>query len=1104
MTGSHPEQLEATLRRQLAGCRLVCELGLEGTLYKDLVRAMAEVISTGGRRSIQELSAKYPALLVAYLVAEGIHGYTAGNFWGKLLIPALRGKATVLGPQFAEALATLGLDDFEELVEEGANRYVSRILIHGGIPRYSLRDFFSLLLFSLRTGSARAADLVAGWRSQKTRFQGIDRPVERFLLRGGEVALDLLDRCIEMATEEMRTGSIPSAQTLGLPEYVVQAYRSLPTAERRSARTSLIFPRPRVELDPWDPFGPRMYLPPIPGELQGVEWRLNDGAGVTTIPAHTSRAARAALVPAFAWTVGLWRGYEHLRELAFQALEDMALLLFDPDDGRLIPSGHVLRLESVWGLHPRSGLLLTTDREGTAPLPIREEFPDPAGPWHGYVRRHYDLSGITAIFVHPQEGEPLMIRVVTPAQRPRLVGAPIEGVTTLEGHPVYADAPSLRVPPFLDVAPKDRLLVVRSSSGAAQLTLAELPETEDETFDIRPALAAVGRAGVYSLTLRGPLGSDVREEFALIPGVSVDRPTRPLLPSDGPVQVRVIAPSVDAPGDCERQVEVGDDADQTTLSFPLGGGVDLALRVSVPRILWSLDRTDDPRSLFGNQVLTTTAEEIVDGTVSALSVRAHVAGVPLVLALMDGERLLQASEQVATSGAQGRWTFELAPFAGTIRMTHASSLTFTLSVGGRRLEVVRVLARLKVEDVVASCEPVDGGCADVRLSFRQHRPLRGRVARLWSLERPWSCPSAEPLPDDDAQTVVIANVPFGRYLAEIACQDAWTTPSRPHLRAPNTAVIVVGDATQRLARINALDFASPFAVLEAAVASTRPLRPLTPDELREIAPAAAELVSLLIDEHGYRALATQEFERVASLLLAVPSALIESLAIPSLPPDLALKMGICFLPPLKVAASELDDSVMRQLWSTCPPLAAALDCPRVAYDHGSAARAETNLGWPSRDERDTIVAADAVPIQFASMDREQIDAIQREMALLPKRWLDADTRALAHLEWLVARCDRPDELTAWCDEHAGLGDTREVPPTLAEAVRQRRPLPQAPRWFSFPLLTLCAAAHLVHGTSLANPAAAALVAAISYGKRIVIRDLLLACVLEAQEGWRER
>ncbi len=1099
--GVTPRELEKELRGQLARCRLVCELGLEGELYREIVRAMA-LLASRGRTEIDRLSTSHPALLVAYLVAEGIHSYTAGTYWPNLTIPPLRRYHASLGPQFEEALASLDLEDFDELVEAGATRYVSRILIHGGIPRYSLRDFFSLLLSSLKGGSTEAADLVAAWRSQKTRFQGIDKPVERFLLRGGEVALDLLNRCIEMVFEEARTGAVPNADELGLPGYVVQEYKAMPVAERSTGRVRTGAPRPRVELDPWDPFGPRMYLPPVPEDVVDAEWRISDAARVTSIPAHRDRADRAMLQPAFAWTVGLWDGYQRLREVTFEALEEMPLLLFDPASGRLVSSRHVVRLESVWALHPSTDVRLTCDREGLIVLPVREEFPDPSGAWHGYVRRHYDLSGASAIFVHQSGREPSMIRVIRPSQRPRLVGSAVAGVTTLEGHPVCSTAPVLEVPPLEGIKAADWRLSLRSDIESVRITLEHLPEIDRGRYDLGTVLEGGEAAAAYALTLRGPLGSDLHEEFALIPGLSIERPAGPLLPSDGPVEVRLTAPVPGTDELWERLVVVPSDADEAVVSLPTDGDGGLSVRVAIPRVLWSLDRIDDPRSLFANRIVNTGAEEIVEGVVSAVSVRTRVPGTRLTLMLTENSRLLQATDTAQASGSEGRWTFELAPFVGTIRTSSSPILDLVLGVDERRQPVARIVTRLMVRDIVATWHQGENQGVDVRLVFEENRQLRGRVARLWPLDRPWSDPYSATIPDDVAGIAEFQDVAVGRYLAEIAVNDEWMRPGRPPLWSDNTQIVTIGSPSDLAAHAAGLDLASPFSVLEAAASSDRPLRPLTFDELRQIAPAGTEILILRLEELGHHAMATRAFTRVTDLLTELPAALVESLAVSRGSPELTLKAGICLLRRIKEAAPELDGAVVSQLWSTCPPLAAILDCPKVWDDDKAASRSERNLGWPSVGEQLEIHPGGPVDLPFAQIDPDTIQEIRRQMNLIPRRWLDADVLVTAYLEWLEVRYVRTGEVNGWCADYAHLLDASELPRPLREAIDRRRPLPQAPSWFIFPALTLSAAMHLVHGTGRADQATAALVDAVTYARKLVVRDLLLACVLN--EVWKRR
>lgn len=1094
MSAAHVIDLEKQLRSQLARCRLVFELGLDQDFFKQIVRALADLLRMSPQ-SVHELGRRYPALLVSYLVAEGVHSYRQGSYWPRLTIPCLRRLGHSLGMQFDGALTALRLPTFEDLVEEDkAKRWLSRILIHGGIPRYSLNDFFRLLLASLRGGPGQATDLVAMWRSRKTRFQGIDKPVERFLLHGGDVALDLLDRCLEMITEEARTGSVPSAEELGLPRYVVDAYLSMPVAERRPSRTRTAIPRPRVELDPWDPFGPRMLLPAVPVDMSGAEWHVSDSESLTRVPARANTAERVMLNPAFAWTASLWREYEQLQETTFEALEGMPLLLFDPGSARLLASRQVVRLDSVWAMHPREGVRLTSDREGRAPLRVREEFPDPAGRWHGYVRRHYELAGTSTIYVHQGQGDPWLIRV-THRQRPGLVASVLDGLATLEGHPVCSTPPSLDVPPVSEMSPADWRLTIRWVGGSLQRTLAELPREGEGPFDLGELFDSLPPSGIVKLTLHGPLGFDLREEFAFVEGLRVLRPSKPLLPSDGPAKVRLVLKPrhTDAPWGAE--VEVPPETDEAVLAIPRHLTGELRLRVTVPRVLWSLDRTDNPRSSFGNQVLSTTLDEILGGVASALSVRTRLPGTWLALHIVDGDRVLQSSDPTQASGPEGRWTFELRPFADTLRTSTSPILSLMLTVDGRRQVVARVVARLAVSEISAIWVTREAGEADVLLTFAEERRLRKRVARLWPLDRPWEQPRIAQVPDDDA-SALLERVTIGRYLVEIAVDDEWSRPSRPPLGSANTAIVVIGGAEERESRVGRLDLGSPYAVLERAATDDRPLRPLTPEELEEAAPFAIDLLCLLLEEHGHRAVKMSAYARLTDLLLDVPDALLASLSRVESSQSLVLKAGICFLRPLKERHPQIKEEVLEELWSVCAPLAAVLDVPRVLHDAGAAARAEQNLGWPRGGDRSFPIVGGHVNLPFASMEREQIEEIRRSMNLIPTRWLDHDTLAAAYLDWLEVRCHKPSEIEVWCDKHVGLLDLWELSGRFREAVSRRRPPPQAPAEFVFPQVTLSASGHLLRGTARAHQAVAALVEAVPFSGKLITRDMLVACVLD--------
>ena len=111
---------ERELREALRYVRLVSELDLEGRNY-ELAR---EVVRGALRRGFQGGIAKlYPACLVVYLVAEGVHHYDGGTYWRNLSIPGVTDR--IIGPQFLRALDALALDTFSHVVSEGAHPFLA-------------------------------------------------------------------------------------------------------------------------------------------------------------------------------------------------------------------------------------------------------------------------------------------------------------------------------------------------------------------------------------------------------------------------------------------------------------------------------------------------------------------------------------------------------------------------------------------------------------------------------------------------------------------------------------------------------------------------------------------------------------------------------------------------------------------------------------------------------------------------------------------------------------------------------------------------------------------------------------------------------------------
>ena len=783
--------LERKLEEKLRAVGLVGELDLEGEIYERVLSAARSLAVLTSKTP--NIFGRFPAILVVYLVAEGVHRYKEGTYWPNLTVPLIPLHA---GPEFEDALRRLNLETFQHLVEdEHACRYIAPILAHGGIPRYCVRDFFRLLLQEMSKGIADADDLMSLWRTRETQFYGIDKPVQRFLLYGSELARDLVDRCIELIQEHPGAEDRPDAEALGLPRYVVEVFTE-GDFDRGVARGRFAVPRPLVTLDPWDTLGPVLELPAVSKDFPAGHWEGHDGRQRFVARATYLAAQTVRLNPAASWHVTIhWQG-EAKRIYAFESLQsEKPVSFFDPSNGRLVRNPRQLRLDSVWALLPE-GVELSTKTDLGRTLPLLEEFPQPTGAWEGFRLAHYDLRDASNVSIVQDGLIWTSVPVVMPAERPMIHGPLVAGVTTSDGLPVYSAMPRITLPKVEGIPPNHWQVRLRRGEVVESCTVADLAR-EGDCYALSPLLPTDSEFGVHDLYVRGPLGFDLRANFAMIPLLVIERPDRVLMPDDRNVSIRITSSpdwSVEGAGAGTTSLSIPHDGDEVLCAVKSSDGSRLGLRVAVPRLLWATGRTDGTATSFGNRPVSIDADDLFSRTAVSLMVRTRCQGARLCLALHDRHGTLQRAEAEA-KGEDGRWSFDLARMADSIRQSQSPTLTFRLSVDGRAVEVANIHTRLEVREIRA-CSRVIGDFTHVQLTFAENRQLQGRVLRLWSLDRPWEAAVAEPIPDDCHNAAEISRyghqIPPGRYIAEIATDDGWTEPKRPKQHAANTAVIDVG------------------------------------------------------------------------------------------------------------------------------------------------------------------------------------------------------------------------------------------------------------------------------------------------------------------------
>lgn len=1095
-------ELERSLRERLVGRRLIAEVGLDAQLFEVLTEATDHVTARLGQDRFARV---YPFTFMTFLVGHGVYGYSKGNFWGTMPVSRIDNAA---GPMFEEQCRQAGLEDFVSLVEQdNSTRYVGPMLAHGGIPKYCLDDFFSLVIKDMQRVGASADELLAHWRTRKTAFFNLDKPVGRFLLYGGDLAVDLLDRCLSAIADVNRSGRLPSPQEAGLPPYIVVGLRRHLDEIRSVSSSRLrqsVSVRPELVLDPWSPLGPEVVLPPV--RVEGnTTWRLWSARGVEEVSASSFETKHIFLSPAKVWNLELLERGGPTREWSFEAFDTSPAIFFDTRAGHVFSTARSIRGDSVWALAPADAAFSVVDRNGRSTAArVVQELPDLSGSWTGFVVRHLDLRD-TSVLTATRQGATTRVRVQPASSRPQVEDQAIARVTTVDGRPVYPALPTLVLPRLEGMEPSGWQIRL-SIRGVVQVVQA------DESLRISlPSLYEPSIIAEALLTVRGPLGIDFRLDFAVVPGLEIQVPDRLLFPGDRHAPVTLRGPRIAVNG--------GSPGDRVLLDLPTEGpprarlvvGDDIVdVTVDVPRLVWTTIGSASSAMRYTDRVATVGSHEVLDGTLTGVAVRTGAHDLPLELQLVIGGSPVQSSAKVRSGGLDGRWAFDLAPFRGTLERSHGAVATFILVVGQRPVTVLRLRPSVGVERVEASGRVVADQTL-VAVRYVSTSAAKDRVIRFWPLDRPWATAEQEPLPDGNAGAECNVNVsrnvaalPLGRYLVEIEVDDGWTTAVRPAAGASNTVVVLVGDRQERLDQLRSGD---ALDILERTLLTGHIARRLEPPEFREVAPAALRALQLWALEPDPGLTTPRGLSTVCALVGAEPNELVRAVnsaaAAGLFDTRSSVRLGLLLLRELHPAEPDaIADEDLRLLWSTSPVLAARLDLVADA-DPDRESRLLEALNWSPTQGRQALITGEPVDQTIASRPTELLRALQAAIDLMPRAELDVDTLVVANFEWLIAassgECGIEEFFRSWRRRRLLPAAVTDI---MESHLAKRRPPAGTVSWGAFPLLTLSAALGVTADQNN-HDAYDLLWAATAFAPKLVGRDLVLASALNAGDAKQE-
>jgi hypothetical protein len=190
-------ELDADIQERMQRYNLFAELNDDEAYYNELATALHEVRS---HMTPQQIAKNVPHAVSYFLVLHGMFHYQGGDFWQNFLNLDANHK-TIWSKMFLETLGRYGMPRFDALIEDQtALPYITRFLMHGGIPRYSLpdyfRDFLSRYLRAVKRTNISLQQYKQEWLELSHQ---VDRPVIRFLEYGGTFAQDWAERTVQMA-----------------------------------------------------------------------------------------------------------------------------------------------------------------------------------------------------------------------------------------------------------------------------------------------------------------------------------------------------------------------------------------------------------------------------------------------------------------------------------------------------------------------------------------------------------------------------------------------------------------------------------------------------------------------------------------------------------------------------------------------------------------------------------------------------------------------------------------------------------------------------------------------------------------------------------------
>ncbi|GIK76203.1 MAG: hypothetical protein BroJett021_51910 [Chloroflexota bacterium] len=558
-------------KRLSAYCKRVShlsEIPLSPFEIDEIGRHLKALVSRSQKNELKEQISHYRFTWAVYMAAIAARNTDRG-YWGALAVSLGISRNNLptsdVGRAFLDAVSDLNLPHYPDI---GSYPYVTPIRLHGGIPAYSLPDFFEHIVMPAakdvelagRTPAVQIQILLT--RSKVKSF--VDAPVHNYLKYGGATAEAFFAACVDMARTFLQSHTLPSAPSPELPTHVINAFRNYVEEKQQATAGQKRLRPPRLLLDPFSPIElHRLELPAQPVDVDRATWRYEwkacligaatcngtqvekvrvrrIGYDLTTEPRTVSLELPPGQVRVELWATAAEEDQAAQAVMVGRWVVSLAppsgqapLLAFRAQSGQAIRTEQTLPAERLWLLYPRTAQLKPFG-EGCC----TQQFAALLGDWWDWQIEEWDLSRATAMIVEAS-GDTWPFVVRSQLQEPRLEGGQrLLEVVNEEDVPFFVDElPRLWLPRLNDQSRKDELEAWRIAVCSRWAAVPALPEsslrplsdwrhavtvqTESVEFPLSAILGAAP-IGLYEITVEGPHKVRKSMRFSVWQGITIN------------------------------------------------------------------------------------------------------------------------------------------------------------------------------------------------------------------------------------------------------------------------------------------------------------------------------------------------------------------------------------------------------------------------------------------------------------------------------------------------------------------------------------------------------------------------------------------------------